>query len=221
MTRRTIAIIITAVAALAAFAAAVFLYQRYERQQAAAQAAAQFGVMVREHSPVIGPANAPVTIVEFFDPACEACRAFHPYVKQILAAYPNEARLVIRYVPFHREPSLAGVQILEAARQQQRFEPVMDALMQSQPVWASHSSPATERAWEFARAAGMDLEQARAYVATGAVHKLLEQDVADLQAVGVRATPTFFVNGKPLPQPDPRVLLDMVKREAEHVRRAR
>ncbi|MBZ0134453.1 DsbA family protein [Comamonas flocculans] len=220
MTRRT-TVILTALVALVAFAAAVFLYQRHERQQMTEQAAAQFDVMVREHSPVLGPVTAPVTIVEFFDPACEACRAFYPYVKQILAAYPKDVRLVIRYVPFHREPSIAGVQILEAARQQQRFEPIMDALMESQPVWASHSTPATERAWEFARAAGLDLKQARAYVDTGAVDKLLEQDVADLKAVGVRATPTFFVNGKPLPEPDPRVLLDMVKSEAERIRQAR
>ncbi|GAA5236234.1 disulfide bond formation protein DsbA [Verticiella sediminum] len=220
MTRRTTIVLLTALVALAAFATAVFLYQRHDRQQAAERAATQFDVMVREHSPVQGPANAPVTIVEFFDPACEACRAFHPYVKQILAAYPQDARLVIRYVPFHREPSVAGVQILEAARQQNRFEPVMDALMQSQPVWASHSNSATERAWEFARAAGLDLEQARAYVATGAVDKVLAQDVADLEAVGVRATPTFFVNGKPLPEPDPRVLLEMVKSEAERARKA-
>lgn len=220
MTRRTTTVIGTLLVAIVAFAAAVFLYQRHERQQATERAAAQFDVMVREHSPVLGPRNAPVTIVEFFDPACEACRAFYPYVKQILAAHPREARLVIRYVPFHKEPSIAGVQILEAARQQQRFEPVMEALMQSQPVWASHNTPATARAWEFARAAGLDLEKARAYVATGAVDKLLEQDVADLKAVGVRATPTFFVNGKPLPKPDPRVLMDMVKTEAARVRAA-
>ncbi|MFZ5525674.1 MAG: DsbA family protein [Pseudomonadota bacterium] len=218
MTRRTITVIVTTLVALAAFAAAVLLYQRYEWRQAAERATAQFDVMVREHSPVLGPANAPVTIVEFFDPACEACRAFYPYVKQILATYPGEVRLVIRYAPFHREPSIAGVQILEAARRQQRLEPVMEALMQSQPVWASHSNPATGRAWESAQAAGLDLEKARTYVATGAVDKLLEQDVADLQAVGVRATPTFFVNGKPLPESDPQVLLEMVRREAERTR---
>lgn len=218
MTRRTTTVVLTTLVALAAFAAAVVLYQRHERQTAADQAGAQSDVMVREHSPVMGPANARVTIVEFFDPACEACRAFYPYVKQILAAHPRDVRLVIRYVPFHGDSSTAGVQILESARQQKRFEPVMDALMESQPVWASHGSPAPARAWEFARAAGLDLEQARAYVATGAVDKLLEQDVADLKSVGVRATPTFFVNGRPLPEPDPRVLHEMVKAEVERGR---
>ena len=178
MTRRTSTVILTALVAVVSFTAAVLLYQRHERQQAAERAVAQSDVMVRPHSPVIGPVDAPVTIVEFFDPACEACRAFHPYVKQILTAFPREARLVIRYVPFHREPSVAGVQILEAARQQQRFGPVMDALLESQPVWASHNSPDPDR---------------------------------------IRATPTFFVNGKPLPQPDPRVLLEMIRNEVARI----
>ncbi|EYC50056.1 DSBA oxidoreductase [Hylemonella gracilis str. Niagara R] len=220
MTRRTVIVILTAFIAVAAFVTAVFLYQRHERQQAVQQAAAQFGVMVRSHSPVVGPIAAPVTIVEFFDPACEACRAFYPYVKQILAEWPREVRLVIRYVPFHREPSVIGVQILEAARAQGRFEPMMEALLQSQPVWASHSAPTADRAWQFARAAGLDMEKARAHVASGDVEKVLKQDVADLTAVGVRATPTFFVNGKPLSEPDPRVLRELVKSEVERSRKA-
>lgn len=216
MNRRTHIVFITIVVAIAAFASAVFLYQRHERERAFEKAQSQLGILVRDHSPIMGPARAPVTIVEFFDPACEACRAFYPYVKQILAAYPKDVRLVIRYTPFHREASVVGVQILEAAREQGRYEPVMEALLESQPVWASHSSNAVARAWEFARAGGIDVERARSYVAAGSAEKLLEKDVADVKAVGVRATPTFFVNGKPLPNPDPRVLLDMVKAAVEN-----
>src|SRR3546814_18473997 len=55
--------------------------------------------LIRPHSAVIGPKKAPVTIVEFFDPSCEACRAFFPKVKEILAAYPKDVRLVMRYLP--------------------------------------------------------------------------------------------------------------------------
>jgi protein-disulfide isomerase len=46
--------------------------------------------LIRSYSPIIGPEEAPVTIVEFFDPACEACRAFHPIVKDILAEHDGE-----------------------------------------------------------------------------------------------------------------------------------
>ncbi len=50
---------------------------------------AQKALLVRPYSPVLGPAQAPVTIVEFLDPACEACRAFAPVVKQIMFLYPD------------------------------------------------------------------------------------------------------------------------------------
>ena len=68
------------------------------------------------HTPIIGNPNASVTLVEFIDPACEACRAMYPYVKQILSKYPDDVKLVIRYVDFHKESELA-IRILEAARQ--------------------------------------------------------------------------------------------------------
>jgi hypothetical protein len=44
---------------------------------------------------VLGPKAARVTIVEFFDPACESCRAFYPVVKQIMAAHPKDVRVVL------------------------------------------------------------------------------------------------------------------------------
>ena len=40
--------------------------------------------LIRSYSPVLGPEEAPVTIVEFFDPACEACRAFHVFKRGLL-----------------------------------------------------------------------------------------------------------------------------------------
>jgi protein-disulfide isomerase len=160
---------------------------------------------------VVGPAEAPVTIVEFFDPACEGCRAYYPYVKQILAMHPREARLVMRYVTFHGEISVEGVRILEAARQQQMFERVLEALFAGFDGWASHSAPSSARAWEIAGAAGLDVERARAWVAEGAVEKMLEIEMADARAARIGSTPTFFVNGKPLPEPGPDALLRMVR----------
>lgn len=189
--------------------------------QGAAAAAVRPEMLVRPHSPVIGPASAPVTIVEFFDPACEACRAFHPYVKQILATYPQQVRLVLRYVPFHGRISVEGVQILEAARRQGRFEPVLEALLQTQSAWASHSQPAPERAWEAARAAGLDESLAREYAATGATERLLEQDIADVTAIDIGGTPTFYINGRELQQSDPDSLLAMVRSELERMPLAR
>jgi protein-disulfide isomerase len=72
-------------------------------------------LLIRPHSPTLGPAQAPVTIVEFFDPECEACRAMYPIVKQVMADFDGRVRLVIRYMPLHRNSVYAAL-LLEASR---------------------------------------------------------------------------------------------------------
>lgn len=178
----------------------------------------QWTVYVREHSPVVGPRDAPVTIVEFFDPSCEACRAFYPIVKRIMAQYPNDVRLVLRYTPLH-EGSDEAVRILETARMQNVFEPVLEALFVEQPRWAAHGRPQLESAWTAAATAGLDQARARAAMRAPHITAALNQDMADATTLGVRGTPTFFVNGKPLPSFGPQQLYDLVRTEVEAVDR--
>lgn len=154
--------------------------------------------LVRFHSPVLGPSDAPVTIVEFFDPACEACRAFHPIVKDIMAEHGDAVRVVVRYTPFHGDLSEEAIRVLEAARAQGVFEPVLAALLAQQPVWASHSTPRADLIIPIAARAGLDVKAAEEQVRSASVSDVLEQDRADVIAAGIRQTPTFFVNGKPL-----------------------
>ncbi|RJK94371.1 disulfide bond formation protein DsbA, partial [Paracoccus aestuarii] len=104
---------------------------------------------------------------------------------------------VLRYTPFH-EGSDEAVRILEAARRQDKFEPVLDALFEKQPEWAIHGAPDLDRAWRIAGAVGLDLERAQSDRLHPDTTAILNQDVADLQELGVRATPTFFLNGRPL-----------------------
>jgi protein-disulfide isomerase len=63
------------------------------------------------------------------------------------------------------------------------------------------------------------VELTRKYVASGSADALLAQDVVDLKAIGVRATPTFFLNGKPLSSVDPERLYKLVKSEVGRIRR--
>ncbi len=177
-------------------------------------AAAQWNAYVRRHSPVIGPVNAPVTIVEFFDPSCEACRAFYPIVKQIMAQYPNDVRLVLRYTPLH-QGSDEAVRILETARRQNVFETVLEALLAQQPQWAVHGSPQLDRAWTIAAGAGLDVTQARSGMMAPAITAVLTQDIADATSLGISGTPTFFVNERPLPSFGPQQLYDLVRAEVE------
>ena len=154
--------------------------------------------LVRPHSPVFGAKDAPVTIVEFFDPACEACRAFHPVVKKILSEFQGKVRVVLRYTPFHGEASEQAIRVLEAARMQGVFEPVLEALLEFQPRWASHGAPAPGLILAIAEQAGLNADNAQTQMMAPQTVGVLNQDRADVEAVGVRQTPTFFVNGKPL-----------------------
>ena len=64
---------------------------------ASAQAPADRTVLTRFHSPTFGDPAAKVEIVEFFDPACEACRAMYPFVKKLLEEHRGRVRLTLRY----------------------------------------------------------------------------------------------------------------------------
>lgn len=201
-----------AAAALVGFGGAAYVFTAAKPQQAVVAPTAA-SPLVRAHSPVLGPANAPVTIVEFFDPACEACRAFHPIVKQIMNSFPGKVRVVLRYAAFHNGSDEA-VRILETARLQGLFEPVLEALYAAQPAWADHAGPRLDRAWAAAASAGLNLERARRDQSMAAIAATLDQDSGDVIALGVRKTPTFFVNGKPLQQFGAQQLFDLVKSEA-------
>ena len=206
-------------AALAAFAGASWYASRPDATAIAAATPIEAeDRLVRGHSPVLGREDAPVTVVEFFDPACEACRAFHPLVKDMLAENPDDVRVVLRYTPFHGEGSEMAIKVLEAARMQGVFEPVLEALLEEQPRWASHDAPASELILEIAAAAGLDPEAAADQIRAPDVVGVLNQDRADVEAVGIRGTPTFFVNGKPLPEFGPEPLVAMVEAEIEAAR---
>lgn len=197
---------------------ALFFYFGMNAYQKRVQAAQEVQVkaeqtrLVRMHSPVFGPQNAPVTIVEFFDPACETCRAFYPIVKNLMAQYPNDVRLVIRYAPFH-QGSDQVVKLLESAKSQGKYQTVLEAVLAAQPTWADHGQPNIETAFKVAEQAGLDLVKARQDIEKPGMQSLLQQDIEDLTALQVTKTPTFFVNGRSLPSFGPEQLAALVAEE--------
>jgi protein-disulfide isomerase len=220
MNRRAI-VVITAVLAVFGFALASYFFSQpapvvpnrsAPAENIAASSTAEGNGLVRPNSPVLGPADARVTIVEFFDPACESCRAFYPIVKQIMAENPRTVRVVLRYAAFH-DGSEEVVRILETARLQGVFQPVLEALLDAQPAWASHGRPDLSKAWEAARSAGLDESRARRDMSLPGIDAILRQDTADVMTFKVRGTPTFFVNGKSLPSFGRQPLLDLVRSE--------
>ena len=216
MTNRTLGVVLSSllvIAGLVSFA----LMGRYTADSTVALARSGGNELVRPHSPVLGREDALVTIVEFFDPACEGCRAFFPVVKRILVAFPNDVRLVLRYTPFH-QGSEEAVRILEAARRQDKFGPVLEALLMKQEEWASHGGANLDRAWEIATTAGLDAVRARRDAASPDIESVLRRDIADARANKIQQTPTFFVNQRVPASFGAQQLYDLVEDE---VRRAR
>jgi len=198
MNRRAIMLSVVAVA-VAVFAAAAWFTTRPASVEATATVPAeQSEALLRSYSPTLGPEDAPVTIVEFFDPACEACRAFYPVIKDIMEEHGDAVRVAIRYTPFHGEASEEAIRVLEAARMQDVYEPVMEALLREQPRWASHGAPASGLILEVAATAGLDVDAARTQMLAPDVVAILNQDRSDVETMALRQTPTFFVNGRPL-----------------------
>ena len=202
----------TGASALAAFGGGAWLYSR--RKASIPAVSGEDTMFVRPHSPIIGNPDARVTIVEFFDPACEACRAFHPFLKDVLSRHPEHVRLALRYTPFHRGSDEA-IRILEAARRQNLFEVVLLALYARQPEWAAYGAPTRQNAWRIAGTTRLNLERAELDASSPAVDQALEIDRADIQALSIRQTPTFFVNQRPLPSFGQQQLYNLVMSELE------
>ncbi|NCF80135.1 MAG: thioredoxin domain-containing protein, partial [Proteobacteria bacterium] len=86
---------------VAVFVAAAYLYSQQQAEEMNELALSNASMLIRDYSPRAGNPDARVTIVEFFDPACGTCKAFHPLVKKLMAANPDKVNLVLRYATFH------------------------------------------------------------------------------------------------------------------------
>ncbi|AXK38676.1 DsbA family protein [Crenobacter cavernae] len=190
--------IVAAVVLLLAFLGGALAYKGEKRDQSAQLADLNREALVRMHSPTLGKADAPVAIVEFLDPACETCRAFYPRVKEMMAANPDQIRLVLRYAPFH-EGSDKLVAVLEAARKQGKFWPVLEALLTAQADWAPNHTAQTDLVWKHLEGLGLDLAKMQADMNSPEIASVIAQDIEDARTLNVTKTPEFFVNGKPLP----------------------
>jgi len=187
----------TGVLLLAGFFVAVLLYQNEQDKEMEAMAKQNMALLDRAHSPRQGDPEAKVVIVEFFDPGCEACKAFHPFVKRLMDENPGNIQLVMRYAPFHNGSDYVAA-ILEAAREQNKFWETLEATYTAQEIWASHTNPQPKRLWMQLGSVGLDLNRVQKDMQSERVINNINQDISDLKMLGVTKTPSFYVNGKPL-----------------------
>jgi protein-disulfide isomerase len=175
------------------------IYHQSQNSKAAAEAYQHDRTtFVRDYSPSTGSPTAKVEIVEFFDPACDTCKAFYPMVKKLMDDHPGKIRLYERYAPFHHG-SDSVVKILAAAHMQGKFWQTLEAVFAAQSDWAPHHRPQPDLVWNYIGGVGLDMDRLRQDMNSPVMDKIVQQDLGDAQKLNVTATPEFFVDGKPLP----------------------
>lgn len=211
---KKLVVIAAAAFALLAFGLATYLYNAQQAEEVSRLAGTGNSPFDRPNLPSLGPKEAKVEIMEFFDPACEACRMFYPYVKNVMNANAGRIRLTLRYATFHQGSDYVA-KVLEAARMQGQevYWKSVEAVLAAQPIWADHARPQPQLVWKFLGGTGLDLERARRDMDDPRIAELLKQDAADIVSLNVRQTPTFFVNGQPLEKFGPEGLSAQVRRE--------
>lgn len=188
----------TAALLLSLFVAATLLYKQSLADEATRLAVENHAALIRPHAPTLGKIGAPVVIVEFFDPACGTCQAFYAPLKHLLAEHPDTLRLVLRYAPF-QVGSENIVALLEAARRQDKFWPVLDVLMETQDDWKPQHEAEVDLVWKHLGGLGLDLDRLRKEMTDPEIAAHIRQDEDDTARLKVETTPTYYVNGKPLP----------------------
>lgn len=176
------------------------------------------GQLVRSDSASMGPADAKVTLVEFFDPECESCAAFHPALKKIMKDYGGRVRLVARYMPLHPN-SITAASFIEAAGEQGKYWQAQELLFQKQSEWgekppSSGSDPGINSLFDkYAMELGLNLDQASQAIKENRFSDKITRDKKDGQGLGVSKTPTLFVNGRLAPPMDEQGTRAMIDEE--------
>lgn len=142
-----------------------------------------------------GNAAATITLIEYSDFQCPACKAYHPIVKQVLDEYGEKARFAYRHFPLpqHRNAKPAAY-AAEAAGRQEKFWEMHDVIFDRQTEWAE-ARDAEARFRDYAASLGLDLARYDADIALDEIESKVEADYASGVTSRVNATPTFFLNG--------------------------
>ena len=170
-----------------------FLLWGSNKPTAAADTAAIRRVDVStDDDPSIGPANAPITIIEFSDYQCPYCQVWYKQVyQQLLASYPDKLRFVYRDLPLPMHPEAApAAEAADCAGEQNAYWKYHDALFNQQ---YGLSRAAYEH---YAADLGLDTKAFAACLDSHRFQGEVQADASDAARVGISGTPSFVVNGR-------------------------
>ena len=145
---------------------------------------------------VMGNPNAPVTIVEFGDLQCPACKMAHPGLRQAISEFPGKINFVFRHYPLpQHKNSVAGAKAVEAANIQGKVWEMFDKLYDAQEEWAESNNP-IDIYKKYAAELKMDGEKLASDMNNPSIQEKVNNDIADGNALGVSSTPTLFFNNE-------------------------
>lgn len=180
--------------------AVFFLSQNPETGPVATQTSSvsDTNLLIRDSSQKISTPSASLTIVEFSDFQCPACRAAQPTVKQALAKYQDKINFVYRHFPLaqHKNAELAA-QAAEAAGEQGKFWELHDKLFAAQDEWSELAGgKAAEKFAQYASELGLNTNQFKSALDTKKYAQKVKDDLNDGLKLGVSSTPTFYFNNQ-------------------------
>jgi protein-disulfide isomerase len=176
----------------------VVAYLVWPRPQAQpAGSAGTAGAASLGDDPSLGPANAPVTIVEYGDFGCPSCKAWYKagVLDQIRAKYGDKVRFVWRDFPIITVQSPKAGEAGQCANDQGKFWPYHDTLYNHAPALSVGNLKS------YAAAIGLDTAKFTACLDSGQYAAKVSHSQSDAFAHGFRGTPGFLVNGQPLDGP--------------------
>ncbi len=151
----------------------------------------------KDHS--VGPIAAKVVFMEYADYQCPACASVAPMMKQAMARYSDRVRFVFRPFPLSsiHPNAIIAVEAAEAAGAQGKFWEMHDKLFETQNAWQGLKDP-TETFVGYARELGLDADRMRKDLTDHTYRAGVKAAEQAAMAAGVRFTPAFYLNGKPL-----------------------
>lgn len=143
-----------------------------------------------DDDPSRGDPSAPVTVVEFTDFQCPACKTIHPILDELLKTYGARVRFVVRDFPLEQHPQARkAAEAANAANAQGKFFEYAALLFKNQEALDVASLK------KYAAELGLDQARFSAALDGGTYAAEVQKDVADGEEYGIDSTPTIFVNG--------------------------
>lgn len=191
---------IVTLVALVAVGVGVMLYRTY-KSPVLTVSKEQAAIEKPEEVHARGAANAVVTIEEFGDFQCPPCGALAEPLNQLERDYHNKIRLIFRNFPLpNHQYARPAAFAAEAAGLQSRFWEMHDLIYREQATWSKSSNP-SELFLSYAKIIGLNTDKFQKDVDGEEVKERVAADQKRAAELGVRLTPTIFVNGKSVTGP--------------------